>query len=397
MSSLLMKPLRSFLFSLLLLAPLSGSRSQAADSFQDKVLPFLNTYCVRCHNAKTTSGELDLTRFTSTAKVIEDFRQWEHVVTFLKKEEMPPAKAKQPPAALRAEVLTVLEQVLLKEARKLAGDPGVVPPRRLTNAEYDYTIRDLTGVNIRPAKSFPIDPASGEGFNNTGEALTLSPSLFKKYYAAAELVADHALLTSSGLKFAPHSVVTFADRQKFYEQAILRFYEKHAVDYEKYFTALWLYRYRPATRQTATLEEWARENDLSPKYLRSLWDVLQGERSTDRFFLHWLRQRWQALAPPRNPMAPTAAEIQAPVRALDRRHPAPEPAVVPSGDAGHRGQRRQRADRTPGPPSPHGSITRYARPDRDRQSAPGGRLPERHPEAEPQARCPDRGCGTRQG
>ena len=144
----------------------------------------------------------------------------------------------------------------------------MVPPRRLSNAEYDYTIQELTGVDIRPASSFPVDPASGEGFNNTGEALTMSPSLFKKYYGAGEFVADHVLLTSTGLKFAPHPVVTFADRQKYYEQAIIRFYEQHAVDYEKYLTALWLYRHRPPAQKTATLEDCARDNDLSPKYAR---------------------------------------------------------------------------------------------------------------------------------
>jgi hypothetical protein len=86
---------------------LGASGLPAADPFQEKALPFLGTYCVRCHNPKTASGDLDLTRFTSTAKVLEDFRQWEQVLAFLKKEEMPPAKAKQPPAALRAEIVSL--------------------------------------------------------------------------------------------------------------------------------------------------------------------------------------------------------------------------------------------------------------------------------------------------
>ena len=48
----------------------------------------LQAYCVRCHNSKTTEGELDLTRYNSVAALGEGFRQWEHIVTFLKKEEM---------------------------------------------------------------------------------------------------------------------------------------------------------------------------------------------------------------------------------------------------------------------------------------------------------------------
>jgi hypothetical protein len=293
-----------------------SGETRAADPYQDQVLPFLNSYCVQCHNAKKASGELDLTRFTSTDRIFEDFRQWEHVLTFLKKEEMPPAKAKQPTPELRAEVLATLEKVLLAEARKLAGEPGVVPPRRLSNAEYDYTIHDITGVDIRPAKSFPIDPSSGEGFNNTGEALTMSPSLFKKYYAAAEQVADHAILTTSGLQFAPHAVVTFADRQKFYEQAIIRFYDQHAVDYEKCLTSLWLYKHRRVLKKSTGIEDWAKGADLSPKYLRSLWETLEGD-STDKFLIRGLRQRWNALPAPKNPMEPAVSgEVQAAVRSL---------------------------------------------------------------------------------
>ena len=76
------------------------------------------------------------------------------------------------------------------EARKSAGDPGVVLAHRLSNSEYDYTIRDLTGVDLRPAREFPVDPANQEGFDNSGESLTLSPALMKKYLQAAKQVAE---------------------------------------------------------------------------------------------------------------------------------------------------------------------------------------------------------------
>jgi hypothetical protein len=328
--------------------------ARAADPFQDKVLPFLNTYCVQCHSAKKAGGDLDLTRFTSSAKIVEDFRQWEHVVTFLKKEEMPPATAKQPTADARAAAVAAIEAVLLAEARTFAGDPGLVPPRRLTNAEYDYTVRDLTGADIRPARSFPVDPAAGEGFNNTGEALAMSPGLFKKYYAAGEQVADHALLTTGGLKFAPHQVVAFADRQKFYEQAIIRFYETRAVDYETYFTALYLYEHRPAARKAATVEDWAAERGLSPKYARALRDALAADAPAV-FAMAWVRQRWAAFPAPKDATAPAASDVQAEARALaaDVRKlsrelcPAETPAVVADAGNGpieHLARRRKTAD-----------------------------------------------------
>ena len=43
------------------------------------------------------------------------------------------------------------------------GDPGPVVLRRLSNAEYNYTISDLTGLDLDPTREFPIDGAAGEG------------------------------------------------------------------------------------------------------------------------------------------------------------------------------------------------------------------------------------------
>ncbi len=285
------------LFRVCLLMPLlfMGFDAKGAEPFRDTVLPFVKTYCVECHNTKKTEGELDLTRYTSAEKVAADYRKWEHVVTFVTKEEMPPPDAKQPTPAERTEVLSVLGKLMLQEARKTAGDPGVVLPRRLSNAEYNYAIRDLTGVDIRPADSFPIDPASGEGFSNTGEALVMSPNLFKKYYAAAQHVADHVLLTPAQMSFAPHPVITFADQTKLTEQAILKFYEQHKVDYAKYLTAAWQYRHRPADRRAMSIEDWAIESQISPKYFVALWTALEDPKSNDPFFLKWLRQSWNAL------------------------------------------------------------------------------------------------------
>jgi len=280
-----------------LLAFVISGTARADDAFRERVIPFVKEYCVQCHNQKKAEGELDLTKYKSVDMLGEHFRQWEHVITFLRKEEMPPEGAKQPSAELRAEMLKTLEDLLVEEARKLAGDPGVVLPRRLSNAEYNNTIRDLTGVDIQPAKSFPVDPASGEGFNNTGEALTMSPSLFKKYYAAAQQVADHVLLTPSGMRFAPYSVVTYADQKKFYEGAIIRFYEQHDVDYEKYLTTAWGFRYRIADQQAQSIDQWADRHKLSRKYLRRLLETLEDD-ADDAFYLGRLRRRWNALPTP---------------------------------------------------------------------------------------------------
>ena len=288
------------LLATLIVLGTASPRARGDDLLRDKVTPFMKAYCFKCHNEKTAEGLLNLTRYTSNTLIARDFRQWEHVITFIKDEKMPPQEAKQPTAAERTEFLLAIEKLLLIEARKLADDPGASSPRRLSNAEYNYTIRDLTGVDIRPSASFPVDPASGEGFSNTSEALVMSPNLFKKYYGAAQEVADHILLTTTGFEFAPYPVVTFSDRQKYYEQAILRFYEQHKIDTAAYLTAAWSYRHRRESERAVTIEAWAAENKLSPKYLGALWKALNDEARTG-FPLQWLRQCWNALPAPTDP------------------------------------------------------------------------------------------------
>lgn len=300
-----MLQVRSIAFALMLLIAVP-TWATALDAFQKQVKPFLTTYCVQCHNRQKAEAELDLTRYESAAMLGEEFRQWEHVVKLLKSEDMPPEKAKQPTGAERARALEAIVQVLAMQADQLAGDPGEVLPRRLTNAEYNYTIRDLTGVDIRPAESFPIDPASGEGFNNTGEALVMSPNLFKKYYAAAQHVAEHVALTPSGMRFAPYPVVTFADQIKYHEQGILRFYEQHDVEYDAYLRATWSFHYRPANRRDATIEAWAADRRLSPKYLRTMWETLNAPAADDPFYLGAIRRQWRALTPPQDLADPVA-------------------------------------------------------------------------------------------
>jgi hypothetical protein len=67
-----------------------------------------------------------------------------------------------------------------------------VTARRLNRAEYNNTIRDLLGVDVRPADDFPQDD-SGYGFDNIADVLSLSPVLMEKYFVAADRVARHAL------------------------------------------------------------------------------------------------------------------------------------------------------------------------------------------------------------
>src|SRR5262252_6877211 len=189
---------RLLLTSLLILGaiamPMTAAGPQDMDperGFTQTVRPFLDTYCTTCHGGPKPAAQFDLKQYSSARSVVDDFSRWNRVVARLNAGEMPPRSAKQPPESARQQVLDWIQTTWAVEARTHDGDPGVVLARRLSNAEYDYTIRDLTGVDIRPTKEFPVDPANQAGFDNSGESLAMSPSLVRKYLDASRLVADH--------------------------------------------------------------------------------------------------------------------------------------------------------------------------------------------------------------
>jgi hypothetical protein len=175
-----------------------------ADTFKQSIQPLLKEYCIGCHSTEKQKGDLDLERFTSLDLVKRDPGVWEYSLDQIRDNEMPP-KSKPKPSPEQMKLLTDWMQGTLDEvALANAGDPGPVVIRRLSNMEYTYTLRDLTGVaSLDPAKEFPIDGAAGEGFTNAGAALVMSPALLTKYLDAAKDIASHTVLTPDGIHFSP--------------------------------------------------------------------------------------------------------------------------------------------------------------------------------------------------
>jgi hypothetical protein len=254
--------------------------------FSDVVLPFLQNHCFTCHGEEKQKGKLDLSSYISTEAIARDHRLWKTVLDKIDGSEMPPEEAKtQPTLELRKNVSEWIRTFRQYEANKHAGDPGIALARRLSNAEYDYTIRDLTGADLRPTREFPVDPANETGFDNTGESLTMSPARLNKYLAAARLVADHVVLMPEGFVFAPHPALTDSDRDKYCVKRIMDFYARHQVDYADYFLAAWQFR-------NARI---APSHEISSSYFATLWSALETAPSDEAGPMATLRDMWKAL------------------------------------------------------------------------------------------------------
>ena len=287
-----------------------------AERYEREIKPLVVKYCRECHSAETTTeADLDLSRFASLAEIRQAPREWQKVREMLDNGQMPPKDSPQLADDERRRLAEWVREYLKFEARSSAGDPGRVVLRRLNNAEYTYTLRDLTGVeSLEPAREFPVDGAAGEGFTNTGNSLVMSPALFAKYLDAAKQIADHAVLLPDGIRFSPHT--TRADQTHEIVERIREFYRPFTTSgdsrqvqlqglvwdaeaggrlpLENYLTATLAERDALA-KGAKSIDDVARERGLSPKYLSILWNSLNSQEPS--LLLDRIRQQWRDAKP----------------------------------------------------------------------------------------------------
>ena len=153
---------------------------------------FLSAHCTPCHSPQTASGGLNLTELTGPAALTPSLKtRWARILERLEAGDMPPKSvARRPdPAAQQRAIAWMADHTGVATARR------AVNVRRLNRVEYNNTVRDLLGVDLRPSDEFPQDD-SAFGFDNIGDALTLSPLLMEKLMAAAERIARTAVFGS---------------------------------------------------------------------------------------------------------------------------------------------------------------------------------------------------------
>lgn len=282
-----------------------------AAHYTQNIRPLLSEFCLKCHSTEKHKGDLDLERFTSSSEVLKHHKVWERVVEQLTLGEMPPQEKPQPTPEQKRQLLDWVNHALEEAALANAGDPGPVVLRRLNNAEYTYTVRDLTEVaSLEPVKEFPADSAAGEGFMNTGNALVMSPALITKYLDAGKTIASHAVLLPDGLRFSSGTTrrdwteEILAEIRNFYatftEAGGAETVTQQGMELDKnkggrlplgkYLTAT--LELRPDAKKLRSI---ASERQLSPKYLVGLWNLLNGNEPS--LLLDPLRARWRAATP----------------------------------------------------------------------------------------------------
>jgi hypothetical protein len=288
----------------------------ACGSAADPVAPveIVRANCLDCHSGDQPQAAVALDRLLAASDLTRDFRTWQAVREQIEAGRMPPREAGELTAADREAILGWLAPGLRAAIEANAGDPGNVTLRRLTNAEYDATVRDLTGIDFGLAREFEPDGGGGEGFANTGDVLFVNPGQFDRYLSAARQIADHAtILPGTGIVFQRERVGSRGPEplRDQAQQAMYVWYQKAAGPHvptdgtglreAEYMLACWKHAHRGLTGADS-LDDLADASGLARHYLANWWAFLQAREPASRY-LDLTRLAWRRLPPP-DPAAP---------------------------------------------------------------------------------------------
>ena len=295
-------------FPLLLLATLSLPAIAAQPATAANPTPVLQQFCFQCHGKAAMAG-LNLQQIAALPSMADNFQHWEKVASAIEQRQMPPAKMPQPSDEQRKQAVTWIRTKLNETAAKSAGDPGRVTVRRLTSGEYAYTIRDLTGLDIKTDRDFANDSVGGEGFTNFGDVQFMQDANLERYLETAKKIAAHAVIGSGPLHF-------FADPGKsgFELSAVSRIQaiyhangfrsasgeggKAYSLDrYGKAIYACWNFEHRAALGEPSlTLDQAAMREGVRPRFAQHLWTVFH--EATPAYPVLEAVQLWRKLPKP---------------------------------------------------------------------------------------------------
>ena len=185
-----MRSHRFIFICLVVAAPVVVAAETSA--FQQSIAPFLEAHCADCHDDTTAKGNFRVDDLAPEFAKADSAKRWEKVFDRVANGEMPPKKKARPPQSETTALLGWVEAQLKTEGARRHATEGRAQRRRLNRIEFENTLRDLLGADIRVAAQLPED-GTAHGFSTVDEALTLSGVQMEKYLEAVDSALDTAL------------------------------------------------------------------------------------------------------------------------------------------------------------------------------------------------------------
>ena len=153
---------------------------------------FLREHCLRCHDAKTTKGGLQLDQVGQDFSDLRTTEIWDEILLRITAGEMPPEDDKQPSKAAVSGMSEWIHTRLTEGRALRLAKRAPVQLYRLSREEYARSVGDLLGTVFDVQAPGGLNEDSRwRGFTRIGSLLTLSPSHLERYFEAAQrTVAD---------------------------------------------------------------------------------------------------------------------------------------------------------------------------------------------------------------
>ncbi len=162
-------------------------------TYLQHIQPLLKRHCHECHSNESASGDLNLLSLAEQKPWVVNRSDWKNISQQIRMRTMPPSDADPMSDADRSAIAGFLQHKIDNFDYETVQQPGYEPARRLTHEEYNHTIRDLFGIDLRPADRFPRELTASSGFANSANSLFMQPIILERYLGAAEQVIESAM------------------------------------------------------------------------------------------------------------------------------------------------------------------------------------------------------------
>ena len=157
-----------------------------------RVDKFFEDHCLHCHDSDDAKAGMRLDHLLTNG-VNGREPEWDRILEALQGSEMPPRDEDPPNDNDRQAVIRWIDGQL-REAAKSGPAHEEPLARRLTNFEYENTMRDLLGVDLKLIDALPKDPVAPYDFNNTAEYMRLGPEQIERYLECARRALASAIV-----------------------------------------------------------------------------------------------------------------------------------------------------------------------------------------------------------
>jgi len=267
----------------------------AENGFPPEIQTVLTQKCVECHNQSKHKADIDFTSIKSAQDLDQAHRWWPRVLEAVSEEEMPPEDETNLTKAEREQLIHWVANLIRIQQSKLVNDPGVIPLRRLTAAEYRYTLSDITRNVLRKTEStldksidvtryLPTDQSTTHSFPNDAHGQAFSTEHLAMYLQAGKHVAKHVhFLPYGGMTFAslmPSRKSQYIEHVRTLRPHIQGLAKKHGLSskdgsamFGRALFLCWKIK-QQGTANNKQLQELCKAHNLNPKYLSRIQENL---------------------------------------------------------------------------------------------------------------------------